>query len=214
MKGKNSQKNLLQLFIKDKRAFSLVEILVTMVILVAVFVSAILIFSSITLRISRQSIKKTISTEADDFILFLRSKLRESTINDIEGPFRIDFVGTETSIKFVAPYTEGNGSDLGKYGIYFDGDEIRLSLERIDRNTKSYSFESGFSGSQPMVNNVKNLIFSYWNGRQWEKNWDTKNQIGQSMLPEKIKIFLVLTGGKIEGEQIEETFMQEIWIGE
>lgn len=212
MKGKNTQKNLSQPFIKDKKAFSLTEILVTIVIVTVVFISGLLIFSNIIIRISRQSAEKVITTQANDFILFLRHKIKEVIINDIEGPFRIDFVGTETSIKFVAPYSEGYGSDLGKYGIVFDGDEIKMSFERIKNDTKTYSFDSGFSGSQVLVEGVKSLSFSYWNGTEWEKSWNTQNQIGEAKLPDRIKIFLVLGSDRVEGEKIEKAITEEIWM--
>ncbi|HOQ81936.1 MAG TPA: hypothetical protein PLL89_02620, partial [bacterium] len=103
-------------FLKDK-GISIVEILVAIVIITIVFISGLMIFSTSTLRIARQSAEKTINQQATDFTLFLRNKLKEAIIRDIPGPFRIDFVGTETSIKFVAPYSSGNGSDIGKYGI-------------------------------------------------------------------------------------------------
>lgn len=214
MKGKNIQKNLLLGFIKNKKAFTLVEAIITIVIIVVVFVSGLKIFSSIIVRISKQSAEKTITSQASDFILFLRHKLKEAIINDIEGNFRIDFVGTETSIKFVAPYSEGEGSDLGKYGIVFDGNEIKLSFERIDRRTKTYSFEPGFTGSQVMVENVSLLSFAYWDGEKWQKSWNTQNQIGQASLPEKIKVFFILGNEKIEGKKIEKAFKEEIWLGQ
>ncbi|MCX7705733.1 MAG: GspJ family type II secretion system protein [bacterium] len=206
-------RNSSQHFIRGRRAFSLIEILVAMVIIVIVFISGLLIFSTITLRISRQTTEKTISASATDFILFLRHTLREAIIQDIEGPFRIDFIGTETSIKFFAPYTVGKGSDLGKYGIYLDGNEIKMSFERIDRNSDDYSFKSGFSGSQVLVENVKELAFSYWDGKNWEKFWDTRNQYACAKLPEKIKVFCTLTGGRCEGKEIEKSFNEEIWMG-
>lgn len=214
MKGKNIQKNLLLDFIRNKKAFTLVEAIVTVVIIVIVFVSGLRIFSSIVIRISKQSAEKTITSQATDFTLFLRHKLKEAIINDIEGNFRIDFVGTETSIKFVAPYSEGKGSDLGKYGIVFDGNEIKLSFERIDRKTKTYSFDSGFTGSQILVENVSFLSFSYWDGEKWEKCWNTQNQIGQAQLPDKIKVFFILGNEKIEGKKIEKAFTEEIWLGQ
>ncbi|MCM8789018.1 MAG: prepilin-type N-terminal cleavage/methylation domain-containing protein [Candidatus Omnitrophica bacterium] len=213
MKVKNTPRILLQLFIKDKRAFSLVETLITMVIMVVVFVSGLMIFSSITLRATKQAAEKTMTASARDLAFFLRHSLKEAIIQDIEGPFRIDFIGTETSIKYVSPYTPGSGSDLGKYGIYFNGDEIMLSFERLDRNMETYAFDSGFSGSQPLVENVKMLSFSYWDGNTWEKSWNTQNQIGRAKLPDKIKVFFVLRAGKFEGKEIEKIFEEEIWMG-
>lgn len=183
-----------------------------MIIMVIVFVSGFLIFSTITIRISRQTAEKTISAAASDFTTFLRHKLKEVIIQDIEGPFRIDFVGTETSIKFFAPYTDAKDSNPGKYGIYFDGNTIRLSFERIERRTKTYSFEPGFSGSQPIVENVKNLSFLYYDGENWEKSWDTGNQYNKARLPEKIRVFYILTDRKIEGKEIEKIFNEEIWM--
>ncbi|MCM8759375.1 MAG: GspJ family type II secretion system protein [Candidatus Omnitrophica bacterium] len=213
LKGKTIQKSLLLHYTRDKKAFSLVEILVAMIIIVIVFVSGFLIFSNIALRISRQTAQKTILASASDFTLFLRHKLKEAIIQDIEGPFRIDFVGTETSIKFVAPYTEGKGSDLGKYGIYFVGNEIKLAFERIERKTKTYSFEPGFSGSQVLIENVKKLKFSYYDGESWGKSWDTSTQTGKAELPKKIKVFFVLSGGNVEGKEIDRAFNEEIWMG-
>ena len=193
---------------------SLVEIIVAMVIIVVVFISGFLIFSSITRRISSQSAEKTISQRATDFILFLRPKLKQTIIRNIPGNFRIDFVGTETSIKFVAPYTEGKGSDLGMYGIYLDGDKIKMSFERIDASMDSYEFPSGFSGSQILVENVKKLEFSYWDGSSWQNYWDTKNQEENAKLPEKIKVVFILYGGNLEGRRIEKGFSEEIWMGQ
>ncbi len=210
VKAKGIQKNLSLPFIKDKKAFSLVEILVAMVIMVAVFFVGLLIFSQISLRISKQSAEKIITGQASDFTLFLRHKLKEAIINDIEGPFRMDFTGTETSIKFIAPYIAGKGSDIGKYSIYFDGSEIKMAFERIDRNTKSYELDSGFSGSQTFVQNVKKLSFSYWNGQNWQNHWNTKEN---PVLPDKIKIYFVLRGGISEGKEIEKAFEEEIWMG-
>lgn len=184
-----------------------------MVIITIVFVSGFLIFSTITERISKQSANKVISSSATDFIFFIRHKLKEAIIQDIDGPFRIDFVGTETSIRFVAPYTKGEGSDIGKYGLYLADNEIRLSFERIDRKTESYSFDTNFSGSQVLVENVKRLSFSYWNGKQWEKLWDTRNQIGQASLPDKIRVMFTLIDRKFEGKEIERTYDEEIWMG-
>ncbi|MCM8828889.1 MAG: hypothetical protein NC902_06355 [Candidatus Omnitrophica bacterium] len=203
---------MLQPCIKDKRAFSLVEILITMVVMVVVFISGVMIFSSITLRATKQAAEKTMIASARDFTFFLRRSLKEAIIQDIEGPFRIDFIGTETAIKYVAPYAPGSGSDIGKYGIYFDGDEIKLSFERLDRKMKTYAFDSGFSGSQPLVENVKTFSFLYWDGNTWEKSWNTQNQIGRAKLPDKIKVFFVLKTRKFEGKDIEKAFEEEIWM--
>ncbi len=214
MKVKDTQKNLLLPFTRDRKAFSLVEVLVAMVIMVVVFVGGLLIFSGISLRISRQSAEKTISQQADDLTVFLRSKLKEAIIRDIPGPFRIDFVGTETSIKFIAPYSSGNGSDLGKYGIYLSGNEIKVSFERIDEKTKTYSFEKGFTGSQMLVENVRTLQFSYWDGGTWRKLWNTEEQIDCAELPSKIRVFFVIYEGNIEGKKIEKGFNEEIWMAQ
>ncbi|MGB9641927.1 MAG: prepilin-type N-terminal cleavage/methylation domain-containing protein [Candidatus Ratteibacteria bacterium] len=210
LKENNILKNLFLRCNNDKKGLSLVEVLVTMVILVIVFIAGLLIFSNITVRISRQSAEKTVSSRASDFTLFLRHKLKEAIVQDIPGPFRIDFIGTETSIKFVAPYTEGNGSDLGKYGIYLDDNTIKMSFERIDIHTKTYTFEDSFTGSQPVMENVKFLSFSYWDGKHWQKTWNTQDI---SKLPEKIKVFFILYGGRIEGKRIEKGFSEEIWMG-
>jgi len=180
-----------------------------MVILTIVFVSGLMIFSNITVRIARQSAEKTMSAQASNFTLFLRHKLKESVVQDIPGPFRIDFIGTETSIKFIAPYTEGKGSDMGKYGIYLDNNTIKMSFERIDAKTTTYAFENSFTGSQPFVENVKTLSFSYWDGKTWQKNWDTRIN---PELPQKIKVFFILYGGNVEGKNIEKGFSEEIWM--
>jgi len=208
-----TQKNLCLRFLKDK-GISIVEILVAIVIITIVFISGLMIFSTSTLRIARQSAEKTINQQATDFTLFLRNKLKEAIIRDIPGPFRIDFVGTETSIKFVAPYSSGNGSDIGKYGIYYDGNEIKMSFERIDEKTNTYSFEPGFTGSQLLIGNVKKLSFSYWDGKTWQKFWNTKNQVDCAEIPSKIKVFFVIYGGNIEGKMLEKGFSEEIWLGQ
>ncbi len=173
-----------------------------------------MIFSTTTLRIAKQSAEKSINQQATDFTLFLKNRLKEAIIRDIPGQFRMDFVGTETSIKFIAPYSPGDGSDLGKYGIYHDGNEIKMSFERIDKKTKTYSFEPGFAGSQTLIENVKTFSCSYWDGNVWQRYWDTTKQSGSAALPSKIKIFFVIGGGMIEGKNIEGSFNEEIWLAQ
>jgi prepilin-type N-terminal cleavage/methylation domain-containing protein len=195
------------------RGFSLIEILIALLVFTAVVFSALLLFRGIFLRFGRASAEKTVTQEAAAFFSFMRAHVPEAVVRDVEGRFRIDLVGTGESIRFVAPYTSGDGSDLGQFGCRLHGGQIQVSYTRLTAHMRSYAFPDGFPGAQKLAGGVKRLSFSYWDGAAWSHAWDSGAPLHRGRLPVKLRMTVTFTGGSVEGREITKEFTDEIFLG-
>ncbi|MFA5645201.1 MAG: prepilin-type N-terminal cleavage/methylation domain-containing protein [Candidatus Ratteibacteria bacterium] len=197
---------------RNRKGFSLIEILVATIILSIVMGSTLLLFRNILLRSRMIMAEKRMMQETSSLFLFLRRHLNEAVVRDIESPYRIDFIGDAKKIRFIAPWFEGKGSDLGTFAILFDpvSKTVRVSYMRLSADRSDYTFPETFPGSHPISIDATDLLFHYSDGKLWYDSWDTRRPPHKGKLPQTISVELTISGGKREGKEIYKKSREEI----
>jgi len=196
------------------KGITLLEMIVALVIFTAVMLSATMIFKNSLYRFGRQASGKKIYSEAARVMAYMERYLPSAMCNDMEGRMRIDFAGAKDSLRFVSAFSEGPESDLAKFGIYFDGDEsaVKAAVLRVDGRKPDFVFPAGFAGAQVLGECIDSFRLSYFNGSDWQDEWDT-GRMAEPCLPRMIRVELkVFSRQKTEGERSEKTFTRIIGI--
>jgi prepilin-type N-terminal cleavage/methylation domain-containing protein len=212
--GKGKENMNIKISIPDSegnRGFTLLEILISLIIFAVVISASLLIFKGSVVKYKKESFKKTVYSESSEIFNFIETRLSAAMCNDLTGSYRINFKGGSDWIRFVSPFSQSEDSDLAKFGIYHDQDRIKVSMERIDRDSNDFNFPSGYTGAQVLGQDVGNFTVRYFDGKKWQKSWDTE-KMNQPELPEMVRIELEIYAGKIEGEKVEKTFTREFKI--
>ena len=189
---------------------SIIEILIAISIFALVLLSATFVFRTTLLRTSRLSAEKIMSQKAYNLFSFLRAHLPEAVVRDIEGNYRLDFIGSAGWVRFIAPLSEGDGSDLGQFGCALINGAVKISFVRLNADMSSYSFPDGFAGAQTLVDNVRSFSLSYWDGNQWSNFWDTREEPHKGKLPLVVKVSVIFDRSIVEGKEICSEFIDEI----
>jgi len=131
----------------------------------------------------------------------------------MDGKLRINFEGRDSYVRFISPFSEGKESDLAKFGIYFDseGNEVKVSVIRIDRKSPDFVFPAGFPGAQVLGDDIGMFKLSYYDGKNWKDCWDTSS-MSEPALPRLVRIEITPFSQKIEGKRYDETFEKIIRI--
>ncbi len=196
------------------RGITILEMLVAMVIFTVVMLSATAIFKNSLYRFGRQASEKKIYSEAARVFAYVEKYLPSAMCNGMEGDMRINFKGEKDCLRFVSPFSEGEESDLAKFGIYFDRDAsaVKVAVVRVDRATPDFCFPSGFSGAQTLGECIGGMTLSYFDGSGWMDEWNT-GVMAEPCLPGMVKVQLdVFSAQKTEGERSEKTFTRLIGI--
>lgn len=197
------------------KGITVLEVLVSLIIFTVIIVSTLVIFKH-SLLTGRKSVQeKDIYSEAVNTLDFLSRHLSLAMANELTGECRIDFLGSRNWVRFVAPFSEGEGSDLCKFGVYHQDDKIKVQVLRVDKARPDFLFPSGFPGAQVLGENVGELQFYYRDGTAWCREWDSRpgrEQAGR--LPEIIRIeILVVSPEKVEGKVREKRFTRLVRLG-
>ena len=115
----------------------------------------------------------------------------------------MNFIGSSNWVKFIAPFSEEKGSDLGKFGFYLEGEKVKMNFIRIDKEKDDFTFSEGFPGAQILGTSIEELKFSYFDGEKWKDEWNTE---GKEELPSLVKVEISMVSpekveGKIEKKQ-------------
>jgi len=189
--------------LEENRGITLIEVLISLIIFVIIMGTSLLIFKGSILNLRKENLERKLWKEAVGAINFIEKYIRNAMVNDLKGKYRMNFYGGKDWVKFIAPFSEGEGSDLGKFGIYQKGDKIKASFVRITKDKPDFEFFQGYPGSQILAEGVEELRFYYFDSKEWKENWSTDVK---SQLPEFIKVEITLSGEKVEGKRVIKKF--------
>ena len=194
------------------RGVSLLEVLVAMLVFTVAVLMALVLFRGQLMRLRTQAAEKRILEEATRCLDYLSRHLPGAAVNDLAGANRMDFVGGPDRVRVVAPYSEGEGSDLVKFGVLLDGREVKVQVIRADAADPGLAFPEGFSGSQVLCGDVEVLVLSYFDGHAWFDTWDTSAGRGhQGEPPAMVRAAVTVSPGTgIEGKRPSRTLTRVI----
>lgn len=199
---------------RNPNGITILEILIGLVIFTVVILSATMIFKESLHRFGKQVSEKKVYSEAARVLEYMEKYLPSAMCNDMEGRMRIDFIGEKESVRFVSPFSEGPESDLAKFGIYFDRDAsaVKVAVLRVDSARPDFLFSAGFAGAQVLGECIDSFQLSYFNGSDWQDEWDT-GRMAEPHLPRMVRVELgVFSKQRIEGKRSEKTFTRLIGI--
>lgn len=189
-----------------------VEIIVALFIFGIAVLCTLAVFRKQILELRARRLEYRIASETAEFFQFLDKHLPHAMVNDREGDLRMDFIGASDRLRFVAPFSEGEDSDLAKFGMYRDKDRIKIALARVDRNSPSYSFSEGFPGAQTLTICIEDFRISYADGASWQSSWDTRQgSPEEGRLPSAVSVELsVSPPEKMEGRRLKQRFTKTV----
>jgi len=203
-------------YLATPKGITLLEILISFIIFTIVISSSLIIFKSSMLKMRKKSAEKEVYSEAIETLDFIEKNLSLAMVNELEGKYRMNFIGLSNQVKFIAPFSDGDGSDLVKFGIYWDDDKkVKVNYIRVDKKNPDFLFPSGFSGAQMLGENIEELKFYYFDGENSEEIWSSeKGNENEGKLPDMIKVeILVSSPVKIEGKIEKRKFTRLIKMG-
>ena len=204
-------------YLATPKGITLIEILISFIIFTVIICSSLMIFKSALLKMRRQSEEKEMYSEAIETLDFIEKNLSIAMVNELEGKYRMNFIGSSNWVKFIAPFSEGDGSDLVKFGIHLDDDkQVKVNYVRIDKKNPDFLFPSGFPGAQMFGKNIEELKFYYFDGKNSGETWSSeKGNENEGKLPDMVKVeILVSSPVKIEGKREKKKFTRLIKMGD
>lgn len=199
----------------NPKGITLLETLIGLFVFGIVISSCLMLFRKNMLNSRKELIGKNICSEALDTISFVERHIPFAMINTFEGKYRMNFIGENNRIRCICPFSETEGTDLGKLGIFLDGDIIKVNFVRIDKDTSDFSFFAGFPGAQPLAEHISRLRFEYFDGIVWRETWNTKKgQAQEGELPRLLRMEIdVVYPQQVEGKYIRKQFQKTMKMG-
>ncbi|HPP11362.1 MAG TPA: hypothetical protein PKW42_01395, partial [bacterium] len=192
---------------EGERGLTLLEVVVALLISVLVMTASLMLFRKTLLDSRQKMAEKEVLAEATELLDFVERHLSLSQVNDLPGRWRMHFLGEEHRVKFIAPFSPGEGSDLAKFGLYLDGQVVKVSVMRVDRDNPDFVLPEGFSGAQPVARNILSLSFLYFDGQKWRSSWDTREEEMLVRLPLQVKVTVVVqSSSRVEGRRLTREF--------
>ncbi len=191
------------------RGITLLEVLLSIFLFSLIMISAVFVFKNSVIGMQKQDSEKAMFTEAFASLNYVARYLPAAMCGNREG-MRLDFFGSGEEIGFVAPYSEGGGSDLAIFRIYFRDPEIRLALRRVRSDDSCINpLDLPVSGSHLLSRGIKSIRFFYFDGNNWHNEWDTV-LMEDPVLPAMIRIEVTALGKRIGRKESEEKFVRII----
>lgn len=173
-----------------KNAFTLIEILVAMAILVIVLVAALVIFRAAASSYRKGEIRAQRYQEARFVMERVNREIFSLTPLSASGPYCI---GTEDALYFVTASVDAPGGLL----------EVGYRLDAQSRNLlRSYQFIPDYDyqtadEEEILCANVSRLAFEYADGENWQGSWDSRLEQPQAgRLPRAIKFEITIEDAK------------------
>lgn len=169
---------------KNIRAFSLVELLVTIAILSVVIVGIFTMFATGINIWKKSQLHNVVINKFSIFGAWFSSELRNSILFPTFG-----FSGSETSVAFAY----FNDEEISKVTYYFDSTEGKVYRSYI--SLEDLTAEKSAS-EREMLTDVEAAEFSYYvsSGDEelnWQDTWEDKEE-----LPKAVKIELIIKGSQ------------------
>lgn len=168
----------------DKRAFTLVEILVTTCILAFLLLGLYIIFERGYSAWKKGNIRLEQYQKARGCLDLMSRELKSAFISSINSA--LVFRGSKNRVLFFS--SSNIPQEKGEYDL--KEVEYKLSNFNLVRKVKSFLVNKINPGATTILaSNVTNLEFSYHNGKKWQEGWDSTEE---KNLPRAIRIELVL----------------------
>ncbi|HOV21641.1 MAG TPA: prepilin-type N-terminal cleavage/methylation domain-containing protein [bacterium] len=206
------KKDILHIHSEENKGFTLIEVLVSIVILTIIIFSSMFIFKESVRKFRKNTYEKEIYKTATETFQTIEKYLKNAKINNLNGKLRMNFKGQKQWVKFISTTEESKESDFLKVGIYFQDNNLKMSIEKIDEES-DFSFKKGFPGAQILAENIRNFEILYFDGTNYVSNWDTENT-EEPQLPPFVKIIMEIESGmKVEGKKLNKNFERIIKVG-
>jgi len=165
-----------------KKAFTLIEILVAMAIMVIVIGSTLAIFRT-SATSWRKGERRAQRYQQARFILEMMSREISSAFPTFSaGPYCL---GTTEKFYFISALADAPAS-LVELGYWLDEDVQELM--RSYESSPDYDF-STFDIEEVLSENVSALSFEYSDGDAWQETWDSRPQGAQAgVLPKALRV--------------------------
>jgi len=206
------KKNFLFLCSEEGKGLTLLEVLIAIFIFTFICLSAISILKNSLLSSRKKNIEKEILKEFVYISEFIEVRISNAMINELSGKYRMNFKGENDWVRFICPFSEGEEGDIAKFGIYWKDNKVMAEMIRVDSKNPDFSFYEGFPGAQVLGEDVKSFSLKYYDGEEWLDKWDTE-KMKNPRLPQMVEFKMVISKGKIEGEEIEKEFKKTVKIG-
>jgi prepilin-type N-terminal cleavage/methylation domain-containing protein len=180
---------------QNKRAFTLVEVLIALAILAMIVVSTFTIFRSASKSWQKGETRSERYQNARNAIYRISTEISQAVINS--NPL-CKFTGEKNRVSFISfVSTESGVFELSELEFWLDG-AGRL-LMRNDDVDPDYDFAT-YDHSDVLSENVSELEFSYFDGAVWTETWNSDQALGVG-LPKAVKVKIKVEDKKSkEGE--------------
>jgi len=206
------RKNILNTLSEKSNGFTLIEVLVSILVLTFILFSLLFVFKGSVINFRKKTTEKDIYKNTTEVFETLGKYLKNAKVNNLKGNLRMNFKGGKNWIKFISITEESEESDFLKVGLYFQDNKIKMSLEKVDEKRK-FHLRDGFPGAQVLAENIENFEISYFDGKNYVSGWDTE-KMEIPFLPSFVKIKIVPYGEeKIEGKVIKKEFERILKVG-
>lgn len=206
------KRNFLPILSEKNNGFTLIEVLVSLLILTFILFSSLFIFRENVRKMRIKASEKEIYKNAFDTFSTMENYLSKAKINSQKGKLRMDFKGEKNSLKFISMVQESEKSDFVKVGIFFRDNKIKMYIEKVNEKN-GFGFRNGFPGAQVLAENISDFEILYSDKGKWKEKWDTSEKENHC-LPDFVKIKMtVFYKKKIEGKIYEKTFERIIKVG-
>jgi len=206
------KRNILNTLSEKGNGFTLIEVLVSILVLTFILFSLLFIFKESVINFRKKTIEKNIYKNTSEVFETLGKYLKNAKVNNLEGNLRMNFKGGKNWIKFISITEESEESDFLKVGFYFQDNKIKMCLEKVDEKGNFY-LRDGFIGAQILAENIEKFEISYFDGKNYVSEWDTE-KMEIPYLPSFVKIKIVPYGEeKIEGKVTKKEFERILKVG-
>jgi len=173
-----------------RKAFTLIEILVAMAILVIVIASTLAIFRAAANSWRKGEIRALRYQQARFILERMSREISSIFPASLAGPYCL---GTAEKFYFITSLSDAPAS-LIEVGYWLD--EADKELMRSYQGAPDYDF-STFEKEETLSENISGLNFKYSTGAVWQENWDSRlNRAQSGILPKAVKIEFVIEDEK------------------
>ena len=206
------KRNILNTLSEKSNGFTLIEVLVSVLVLTFILFSLLFIFKGSVINFREKTTEKDIYKNTSEVFETLGKYLKNAKVNNLKGNLRMNFKGGKNWIKFISITEESEKSDFLKIGFYFKDNRIKMSMEKVDEK-RNFHLRDGFPGAQILAENIENFEISYFDGKNYVSGWDTE-KMKNPFLPSFVKIKIVPYGEeKVEGKLIKKEFERILKVG-